>query len=109
MKVCCDTEGRELTDERRYAPTSVPLRRKPCSRSPETLFHFTGIPNFREKLICLAVSYCMTAPEEELIDTVLHEVAHALVGPEHNHDRVWKLAAMRIGCTADRVTAAARP
>ena len=45
MKVCCDTEGRELTDERRYAPTSVPLRRKPCSRSPETLFHFTGIPN----------------------------------------------------------------
>ena len=41
MKVCCDTEGRELTDERRYAPTSVPLRRKPCSRSPETLFHFT--------------------------------------------------------------------
>ena len=25
LKVCCDTEGRELTDERR--PTSVPLRR----------------------------------------------------------------------------------
>ena len=47
MKVCCDTEGRELTDERRYAPTSVPLRRKPCSRSPETLFHFTGIPSDR--------------------------------------------------------------
>ena len=68
-----------------------------------------GICYFREKLICLAVSYCMTAPEEELIDTVLHEVAHALVGPEHNHDRVWKLAAMRIGCTADRCTAAARP
>ena len=44
LKLCCDTEGRELTDERRYAPTSVPLRRKPCSRSPETLFHFTGIP-----------------------------------------------------------------
>ena len=60
---------------------------------------------FKEKLICLAVSYCMTAPEEELIDTVLHEVAHALVGPQHNHDRVWKLAARRIGCTAERCTA----
>ena len=46
-----------------------------------------GICYFRKKLICLAVSYCMTAPEEELIDTVLHEVAHALVGAEHNHDR----------------------
>ena len=60
---------------------------------------------FKEKLICLAVSYCMTAPEDELIDTVLHEVAHALVGPQHNHDRVWKLAARRIGCTAERCTA----
>ena len=60
---------------------------------------------FKEKLICLAVSYCMTAREEELIDTVLHEVAHALVGPQHNHDRVWKLAARRIGCTAERCTA----
>ena len=39
-----DTDGRQLTDERRYAPTSIPLRRKPCSRSPETRFHFTGIP-----------------------------------------------------------------
>ena len=39
----CDTDGRELTDERRYAPTSVPLRRNPCSRPPESLFHFTGI------------------------------------------------------------------
>ena len=34
-----------LTDERRYAPTSVPFRRNPCSRSPGTLFHFTGIPS----------------------------------------------------------------
>ena len=51
MKVCCDTEGRELTDERRYAPTSVPLRRKPCSRSPETLFHFTGIPSHHQLVL----------------------------------------------------------
>ena len=33
-----DTDGRELTDKRRYAPTSIPLRRNPCSRSPEPLF-----------------------------------------------------------------------
>ena len=56
MKVCCDTEGRELTDERRYAPTSVPLRRKPCSRSPETLFHFTGIPTVLVYLLYGAVA-----------------------------------------------------
>ena len=42
-EISCDTDGRELTDERRYAPTSVPLRRNRCSRPPESLFHFTGI------------------------------------------------------------------
>ena len=42
-KIRCDTDGRELTDERRYAPTSVPLRLNRCSRPPESLFHFTGI------------------------------------------------------------------
>ena len=29
----CDNHGRELTEHRRYAPTSIPLRRNPCSRS----------------------------------------------------------------------------
>ena len=34
-KIRCDNHGRELTEQRRYAPTSIPLRRNPCSRSPE--------------------------------------------------------------------------
>ena len=35
--------GRTLTAQRRCAPTSVPFRRNPCSRSPESVFHFSGI------------------------------------------------------------------
>ena len=27
------------------------------------------------------------------------EIAHALVGPEHKHDDVWRVAAQRIGCS----------
>ena len=38
------TAHRELTEQRRYAPTSIPLRRNPGSRSPESLFHFTETP-----------------------------------------------------------------
>ena len=72
MKVCCDTEGRELTDERRYAPTSVPLRRKPCSRSPETLFHFTGIPTWAWKL-------AYDAAEAALV-LFLHDYGDKLLG-----------------------------
>ena len=34
-KIRCDNHGRELTEQRRYAPMSIPLRRNPCSRSPE--------------------------------------------------------------------------
>ena len=55
-------------------------------------------------LICLAVSFCLTAPEDELTDTMLHEIAHAIVGCEHGHDDVWKRTARRIGCTGDRCT-----
>ena len=39
----CDTDGRELTDERRCAPTSVHVRRNLRSRSPESVFTFTEI------------------------------------------------------------------
>ena len=61
-----------------------------------------GICNYRHKLICLSVNYCLRAPEEELRDTILHEIAHALVGPGHNHDLLWQVTARRIGCTAQR-------
>lgn len=30
-------------------------------------------------------------------DTLLHEIAHALVGPNHGHDRVWKQMAVKLG------------
>ncbi len=40
--------------------------------------------------------------EEEVRDTVLHEIAHALVGPRHGHDASWRAVALRIGCSALR-------
>ncbi|WP_306213801.1 SprT family zinc-dependent metalloprotease [Actinoplanes sp. RD1] len=41
-------------------------------------------------------------PEEQVRDTVLHEIAHALAGPKHGHDRVWRATAQRIGCSGTR-------
>ena len=37
-----------------------------------------------------------------LVDTLLHEIAHAIVGPGHAHDAVWQTAARRIDCKAKR-------
>lgn len=34
---------------------------------------------------------------DEVFDTILHEVAHALAGAEHGHDDVWKAACIRVG------------
>ena len=39
----CNPDGRQLTDERRYAPMSVHLRRNLRSRSPESVFTFAEI------------------------------------------------------------------
>lgn len=46
---------------------------------------------------------------EEVRDTILHEIAHALVGPRHGHDAVWRATARRIGCSARRLSSAPRP
>lgn len=40
--------------------------------------------------------------EDEVRDTVLHEIAHALVGAEHGHDAVWRAKAVAIGCSGMR-------
>ena len=37
----------------------------------------------------------------EVRDRILHEIAHALVGPQHGHNAVWKAAARSIGCSAN--------
>ncbi len=61
-----------------------------------------GICRYTEKRITLSVTYCLKASEAEIIDTILHEIAHAIVGPQHQHDAVWKAAAQHIGGTAER-------
>ena len=61
-----------------------------------------GLCKYREKQITLSVTYCLKASKEEIVDTILHEIAHAIVGPKHGHDATWKMVARRIGCTAER-------
>lgn len=39
---------------------------------------------------------------EQVTETILHEIAHALVGPRHGHDAVWRATAVRIGCSGRR-------
>ncbi|MCY4096476.1 MAG: SprT-like domain-containing protein [Gammaproteobacteria bacterium] len=54
---------------------------------------------FDRQEISLSEQFAFVASVEEVTDTILHEIAHALVGPKHGHDRIWKVTAQRIGCS----------
>lgn len=60
-----------------------------------------GVCRHRSKVISLS-KYCITNPKipmKEIKNTLLHEIAHALVGHAHHHNHVWKSKAVEIGCT----------
>ncbi|MCE1180545.1 MAG: SprT-like domain-containing protein [Micrococcales bacterium] len=61
-----------------------------------------GACRFTTRQITLSRYLTHLHSEEEVRDTVLHEIAHALVGPRHGHDAVWRRQALAIGCTAER-------
>lgn len=41
--------------------------------------------------------------EAEVRETLLHEIAHALVGNQHGHDAVWVAKARQIGASGSRL------
>ena len=61
-----------------------------------------GQCDFTRKTISLSRLYVRHADIDHIRDTILHEIAHALVGPRHGHDAVWRQKAREIGCTAER-------
>jgi predicted SprT family Zn-dependent metalloprotease len=58
-----------------------------------------GVCKQDSKQIELSEHYVIRNSSEHVIDTILHELAHALVGTEHGHDDVWKDMCIRLGCT----------
>jgi hypothetical protein len=59
-----------------------------------------GQCDYRRKNICLSSLLTLIASEDEVRDTVLHEIAHALT-PGAKHGPIWKAAARRLGCRTE--------
>ena len=61
-----------------------------------------GKCSFGEHLIKLSLPLVQRNSVEETTNTILHEIAHAMAGPEHNHDWYWKAQCMKIGARPER-------
>lgn len=68
-----------------------------------------GVCRFRDRVIGLSAPLTALHNEERVRDTILHEIAHALVGPRHGHDAVWREIAIRIGSSGQRCVEADAP
>jgi len=62
-----------------------------------------GVCFYTRRTIELSIHFVERNEDAEIRDTLLHEIAHALVGPRHGHDAVWKAACRRIGARPERL------
>ncbi len=56
-----------------------------------------GATYYRSKTIALSRHHVLEHAAYQVTDTILHEIAHALVGPRVGHGAKWKEVARRIG------------
>lgn len=56
-----------------------------------------GTCSYSRRQIRISKHHIELGTDEEVIDTIKHEIAHAIVGPGYGHGDVWKAAARRLG------------
>jgi predicted SprT family Zn-dependent metalloprotease len=68
-----------------------------------------GLCRFTARVIEVSVYLVDRNDLGEVRDTLLHEIAHALVGHGHGHDAVWKAKCREIGAVPERCRQADMP
>ena len=61
-----------------------------------------GACHFGKRKITFSRNFIKNSNQDDIQDTILHEIAHALVGAKHGHDNIWKQMAIKLGCSAKR-------
>ena len=61
-----------------------------------------GCCNYHDRVLSISLELARTGSDDDIKDTLLHEIAHALVGKEHHHDAVWRAKAKEIGGSGER-------
>src|SRR5581483_6001841 len=63
---------------------------------------YMGVCRHSRKRIELSRHFVEVNSDELIRDVILHEIAHALVGPMHGHDDVWRQKCLEIGARPNR-------
>lgn len=68
-----------------------------------------GVCRYTQRVIGLSAPLARLHSPDEVRETLLHEIAHALTGPEHGHDGIWVAQARAIGSNGRRCLPADSP
>lgn len=60
-----------------------------------------GTCNYRKKHIILSRRWVIASPVEVVLDTIIHEIAHALT-PGNKHGAIWRSTFKELGGTGER-------
>jgi len=66
-----------------------------------------GSASASRKRIKLSYHYATLNDADEVRDTILHEIAHAKVGPGNGHNHVWRAMCIQIGAKPTRCSTTA--
>lgn len=61
-----------------------------------------GLCRYQDRVIELSIHLVQRNDADEIRDTILHEIAHALVGPKPGHGPAWKAKCRAIGARPER-------
>jgi len=62
-----------------------------------------GTCSYKYKRIMLSKRWSLTNSKEEVLDTILHEIAHAMTPEDEGHGELWKAACRKIGAKDARL------
>src|SRR4051812_4891592 len=61
-----------------------------------------GVCKYSSKEIGISIFHALGSPKHEVLNTLLHEIAHAIAGWRNGHNNEWRRTAMELGCNGNR-------